>query len=152
MACALTEVPRSRLGYIMCRAHRKMQYEAPYSSLKIVKAVTAEHIAKGGALLSMAAELLCVCTGGTLTTQVLPRPSLSSRRRHSRCHLNTPPLLGAPDNPMPTYLPNSLLAPCVPCLVFQANQTTQISKILKLSQPTARNTHSLMKFYLLFKA
>lgn len=48
MARALTEVPRSSLGYIMCRAHCKMQYEAPYSSAKIFKAVTAEHIAKVG--------------------------------------------------------------------------------------------------------
>lgn len=126
------------------------------SSFENCTAVTAEHTAKDEALPSVTVGLLCDRSGCTPMTQALPRPSANSQTHHSQSCLN--PSLDVRSPPQSNaYIPsNFLMVPCIPVLCSrQKNSPKQkkpISKILKVFQPTARNTYLLMKYYLLLKA
>lgn len=45
---------------------------------------------------------------------------------------------------MPAYLPHLLRVACIPCLCYRQTRILRFPNITKLSQPTARNTCSLM--------
>lgn len=102
--------------------------------------MTAEHIVKDEALLSVTVGLLCDCTGCIPMTQALPRPSANSQTHHSQSCLN--PSLDIRSPPQSNaYIPsNFLMVPYIPVLCSRQKKLPKTEKTY-LKNPESFPTH-----------